>query len=97
LHWIDAETQAFLDGLVSSVATARMLLLVNYRPEYTHSWANLRHYAQLRIPPLGAEVAESLLDLMLGNDPSVAPLKPLLVARTEGNPFFLEESVRGLV
>ena len=96
LHWIDAETQAFLDSLVPSVATARLLLLVNYRPEYAHGWANLRNYSQLRIAPLGPEVAESLLAVLLGNDPSVGPLKPLLVERTEGNPFFLEESVRSL-
>jgi class 3 adenylate cyclase/tetratricopeptide (TPR) repeat protein len=97
LHWVDSETQAFLDSLVASIGTARMLLLVNYRPEYAHGWTNLSNYSQLRIAPLGAEVAESLLELMLGNDLSVAPLKPLLVARTEGNPFFLEESIRSLV
>jgi predicted ATPase len=96
LHWIDAETQAFLDCLVPSLGTARMLLLVNYRPEYVHGWTNLRNYSQLRIAPLGPDVAESLLDVMLGNDPSVGPLKSLLVERTEGNPFFLEESVRSL-
>jgi class 3 adenylate cyclase/tetratricopeptide (TPR) repeat protein len=97
LHWIDSETQAFLDALVPSMTTARLLLLVNYRPEYAHGWMNLRNYSQLRIEPLGPEVAESLLELLLGTDPSVAALKPLLVERTEGNPFFLEESVRSLV
>jgi len=97
LHWIDSETQAFLDSLVPSLATSQMLLLVNYRPEYVHGWMNLGNYAQVRIAPLGAEIASSLLELILGSDPSVAPLKPLLVARTEGNPFFLEESVRSLV
>jgi tetratricopeptide (TPR) repeat protein len=97
LHWIDSETQAFLDGVVSSLATSRMLLLVNYRPEYAHGWTNLRHYTQLRIAPLAVDVAGSLLELMLGPDPTVVPLTPLLIARTEGNPFFLEESVRDLV
>jgi hypothetical protein len=38
LHWIDAETQAFLESLVESLPTARLLLLVNYRPEYRHGW-----------------------------------------------------------
>jgi class 3 adenylate cyclase len=60
LHWIDAETQAFLDSLVPSVAAARLLLLVNYRPEYAHGWGNLGTYTQLRIAPLGPEVAEPL-------------------------------------
>ena len=97
LHWIDAETQALLDGLIESVPTARVLLLVNYRPEYTHRWGNRGYYIQLRIDPLGQASAEDLLASLLGEHASVASLRPLLIQRTEGNPFFLEESVRSLV
>jgi class 3 adenylate cyclase/tetratricopeptide (TPR) repeat protein len=97
LHWIDGETQAFLDSLVESLPGARILLAVNYRPEYRHGWSERSCYRQLRIDPLGAESAQNLLEGLLGSDPSVAKLKPLLIERTQGNPLFLEESVRGLV
>ena len=97
LHWIDGETQAFLDGLVESLPTASILLAVNYRPEYQHGWARKTYYRQLRIDPLPPESAEALLTTLLGGDPSVAPLRRLLIARTEGNPLFLEESIRALV
>jgi class 3 adenylate cyclase/tetratricopeptide (TPR) repeat protein len=97
LHWIDAETQALLDTLVESLPTARLLLLVNYRPEYQHGWGNKTYYTQLRLDPLPPASAEDLLQALLGDDPSLAPLTRLLIARTEGNPFFLEESVRALV
>jgi class 3 adenylate cyclase len=97
LHWIDAETQAFLNSLVESLPTARMLLLVNYRPEYQHPWGNKSYYTQLRIDPLPAAGAEELLQALLGEDPSMNPLKRFLITRTEGNPFFLEESVRALI
>jgi class 3 adenylate cyclase/tetratricopeptide (TPR) repeat protein len=97
LHWIDAETQAFLDGLVESVPTARALLLVNYRPEYEHVWGRKTYYVQLRIDPLPPESAEALLSALLGEDRALEPLKRALIERTEGNPFFLEESVRTLV
>ncbi len=97
LHWIDSETQAFLDSLVESSPTARLLLLVNYRPEYLHGWGSKTYYSQLRIDPLPPESAEELLQALLGSDSSLAPLKQLLIARTEGNPFFLEESIRTLV
>jgi tetratricopeptide (TPR) repeat protein len=97
LHWIDAETQTFLDSVVDSLPTAAMLLAVNYRPEYRHDWGNKTYYRQLRIDPLSADSAEALLRALLGDDPAVEPLKRLLVARTEGNPLFLEESVRTLV
>ena len=97
LHWIDTETQALLDRLVDSLPTACLLLLVNYRPEYQHGWGSKTYYAQLRLDPLPPASAEELLAALLGNDPSVQPLTQLLIARTQGNPFFLEESVRTLV
>ena len=97
LHWIDGETEAVLDALVESLPTARMLLLVNYRPEYQHGWGNKTYYRQLRLDALPAASADELLEALLGTDASLGPLKRLLIERTEGNPFFLEESVRTLV
>jgi class 3 adenylate cyclase/tetratricopeptide (TPR) repeat protein len=97
LHWIDSETQALLDSLVESLPTARLLLLVNYRPEYQHAWGGKTYYLQLRIDPLLPQSAEELLNALLGDDRTLAPLTRMLIARTEGNPFFLEESVRTLV
>jgi len=44
LHWIDSETQALLDGLVESLPATRLLLLVNYRPEYQHAWVSRTYY-----------------------------------------------------
>jgi tetratricopeptide (TPR) repeat protein len=97
LHWIDSETQALLDSLVESLPTTRLLLLVNYRPEYAHGWARKTYYQQLRLDPLPTASAEALLQDLLGDDTGLAGLKRLLIERTEGNPFFLEEGVRGLV
>ena len=97
LHWIDSETQAVLDLLVESLPTARVLLLVNYRPEYQHGWGSKTYYTQLRLDPLPEASADSLLQALLGDDPGLVPLTQLLIARTQGNPFFLEESVRTLV
>ena len=96
LHWIDAETQALLDSLVESLPTAPLLLLINYRPEYQHSWGSKTFYTQLRLDPLPPVSAEGLLQALLGDDPSLTPLQRLLIERTAGNPFFLEESVRTL-
>ncbi len=97
LHWIDSETQAFLDTLFESLPTARILVLVNYRPEYQHAWGGKTYYTQLRIDPLPAESAGEFLHALLGPDAGLDPLRRLLIERTEGNPFFLEESVRALV
>jgi tetratricopeptide (TPR) repeat protein len=97
LHWIDAETQAFLDGIVESLPTARLLLLVNYRPEYQHGWGTRTCYRQIRIDPLPPESAEEFLKALIGTAAELEPLERALIGRTEGNPFFLEESVRTLV
>jgi predicted ATPase/class 3 adenylate cyclase len=97
LHWIDSETQALLNSLVESLPTSRLLLLVNYRPEYQHGWGSKTYYTQLRLDPLPPVSADEFLQVLLGDDPRLKPLTNLLIARTEGNPFFLEESVRTLV
>ncbi|MGH7323574.1 MAG: AAA family ATPase [Candidatus Rokuibacteriota bacterium] len=97
LHWIDAETQALLDSLMESLPTARLLLLTNYRPEYQHGWGSKTYYRQLQVDPLPPESAATLLDALLGADATLALLKRLVIERTEGNPFFIEESIRSLV
>ncbi len=97
LHWIDDETQAFLNLLADSIGTARILLLVNYRPEYRHGWSNKTCYTQLRLDPLGVASAEEMLSALLGANPELDPFKRLVIERTEGNPFFMEEMVQVLL
>jgi class 3 adenylate cyclase/tetratricopeptide (TPR) repeat protein len=97
LHWIDSETEALLDSIIDSLPTARLLLLVNYRPEYQHGWGSKTFYTQVRVDPLPAGTADAFLDTLLGDDASLSPVKQLLMERTQGNPFFLEESVQSLV
>ena len=97
LHWIDSETQAWLDLLVESLPTARLLLLVNYRPEYGHGWGSKTSYQQVRLDTLPMASAEELLEGLLGAGSGLEDLRRLLIHRTQGNPLFLEESVRALV
>jgi class 3 adenylate cyclase/tetratricopeptide (TPR) repeat protein len=97
LHWIDTETLTFLNRLVDGLQDTRILLLVNYRPEYRHAWANKTYYSQSRLDPLTLASADELLRSLLGDVPELVPLKALLIERTQSNPFFLEESVRTLI
>jgi class 3 adenylate cyclase/tetratricopeptide (TPR) repeat protein len=96
LHWIDSETQALLNLLVEGIATSRILLLVNYRPEYRHQWGNKTYYTQLRLDPLGKDSAAEMLIMLIGDGESLAPARRLIIERTEGNPFFMEEMVQAL-
>jgi class 3 adenylate cyclase/tetratricopeptide (TPR) repeat protein len=97
LHWLDPETQAFLNSFIEVLPDLRVLLVVSYRPQYRHQWANAPCYRHLRIGPLPSSTAEALLRSLLGHDPSLQTLIPLLIERTDGNPFFLEETVRTFI
>jgi tetratricopeptide (TPR) repeat protein len=97
LHWIDEQTQEFLNLLADSIGTARILLLVSYRPEYSHLWGSKTYYTQLRLDPLGHESAEEMLTTLMGDSTDLAPLRKLIIERTEGNPFFMEEMVQVLL
>ncbi len=70
LHWIDTETQALLDSLVESLPTARLLLLVNYRPEYQHGWGSKTYYTQLRLDPLPPASADDFCRPCSGTTPA---------------------------
>jgi predicted ATPase len=96
LHWIDTQTQALLEVLADSIASVRILLLVNYRPEYWDEWTNKSNYSQLRLPPLDSSGGAAMLASLLGEGVELDPLKRLIAGRTGGNPFFIEEIVQGL-
>jgi class 3 adenylate cyclase/tetratricopeptide (TPR) repeat protein len=97
LHWNDTLTLSLLRAVVSSIHDSRVLLLVSYRPEHHDEWKEQPHYRQIQLNPLGQEGVEQLLQVLLGADPQLGPLKKVLVAHTGGNPFFVEEIVRTLV
>ena len=97
LQWLDSETEAFLGYLIERVQRARILILVNYRPEYQSTWRNRDNHTEVRLNPLGPAEAQGLLAVLLGDDPGLGPLKQLVLRKTEGNPFFMEEVVRTLV
>jgi class 3 adenylate cyclase/tetratricopeptide (TPR) repeat protein len=97
LHWVDEGTQGFLNLLADSIGTAKILLLINYRPEYSHRWNSKTYYTRLRLDPLGEESADEMLSALLGDGAELAPLKRLIIEKTEGNPFFMEETVEVLL
>jgi class 3 adenylate cyclase/tetratricopeptide (TPR) repeat protein len=96
LHLIDEETQALLSLLADSIVESPVLLLLNYRPEYRHDWGNQASYTQLRLQPLGRESAEEMLTALVGDNVELAPLKRIIIEKSEGTPFFMEEIVQSL-
>jgi class 3 adenylate cyclase/tetratricopeptide (TPR) repeat protein len=97
LHWADTESLALLDILVASIPTARMVLVVTYRPEYQHEWGGRSCYQQIRIDPLAPDSAADLVRALVGDGREARLLVDHLIEQTDGNPFFLEECIRSLV
>jgi tetratricopeptide (TPR) repeat protein len=96
VHWIDPESAAFLAGLIDVVPSTRVVLLVNYRPEYAAPWSGRPAYRRISLEPLGGPAVGELLDALLGRHPSIEPVKTAVAARSAGNPFFAEELVHSL-
>ncbi|MCA0302561.1 MAG: AAA family ATPase [Proteobacteria bacterium] len=94
LHFLDTGSESILEVLADSLVGTRLLLLVNFRPGFAASWMRIENYEQISLPPLNQAAAGELVHGLLGDDPSVAPLVPLIGDRARGNPFFIEELVR---
>jgi len=97
LHWFDGGSAAFLEPLVDAAIGSRLLVLLNFRPEYQAPWMGKSYYHQLPLAPLGPDAIRELVAALLGNDPSTAGLADAIHARTLGNPFFTEEVVQNLI
>ena len=91
VHWADDTSERFLTSLASAIAGARVLLLATYRPGCRPAWLELSHATQITLPRLGPfdslEVVRSVLEV----DDVPEALGRVILARGEGNPFFLEE------
>jgi len=96
LHWIDAQTEEFLKLMAQAIGTARILLIVNYRPEYVSSWVNQSYFTQIRLDPLSELAATEMLSDMLGHNERLTDLQRLIFDKSSGTPFFMEEMVKAL-
>ena len=97
LHWFDPQSEAFLERLIESYPGSRTLVVTNFRPEFSARWMRHSYCRQLPLAPLAEQAISELLGGLLGVDLSMAPLVSFVLERTGGNPFFVEEVVRGLI
>jgi adenylate cyclase len=97
LHWIDESSEAMLSEMLASLQGTNTLAVVNFRPEYSLGWSQAPIYRSLDLQPLGQADTRELLRDLAGEDPSLDGLEEPIHARTQGNPFFVEEIVRELV
>jgi len=94
LHWIDSTSEEFLASLAEVIPGARLLLVGTYRDGYRPSWREKSYATQVSLQPLAPEESLHIVKSVLGADRAADSLYELIVAKAEGNPFFVEELAR---
>ena len=97
LQWIDPTSEAFFARLVDSIAGAPILVLATYRPGYQPPWLDKSYATQLTVSPLSPEDSVQIVRAVLSTETVPAPLAQTILAKAQGNPFFLEEIAQTLV
>jgi len=97
LHWIDRTSEDFLTYFIDWLASSRMMLIVLYRPEYTHRWGSKSYYSQIGVGQLSTKTSAQLVESILEEGEVVPELSELVLSRASGNPLFLEELTRSLL
>ena len=97
LHWIDKTSEEFLDYMIGWLPTTRILLLLLYRPEYTHTWGSKSYYGKIGVDQLSAITSAELVQAILEGGEVIPELNDLILGRAAGNPFFMEELTHSLL
>jgi len=97
LHWIDRSSEECLKYLLDSISGARVFLIFTYRPEFVHTWGAKSYHNQLNLNRLSNREVLKMVASLLGTADLARDLEELILEKTEGVPFFLEEFIRSLI
>jgi predicted ATPase len=96
LHWSDKSSEESLKDLLDSIAGAQVFLIFTYRPEFVHTWAGKSYHSQVNLNRLSNRGSLTMVSCLLGTEDINADLEELILEKTEGVPFFIEEFMRSL-
>ena len=97
LHWMDKTSEAFLGYLTGWLANTPIMLLLLYRPEYTHPWGSKSYYTKVGLDQLGTDSSSELVKAILEEGEAAPELTQLILNRAAGNPLFMEEFTHTLL
>jgi predicted ATPase/class 3 adenylate cyclase len=96
LHWIDKSSEDATKYVLESIPGARVLLIFSYRPEFVHTWGSKSYHSQVNLNRLSNRETLAMAAHILGTDDIDNDLENLILEKTEGIPFFIEEFIRSL-
>jgi class 3 adenylate cyclase/tetratricopeptide (TPR) repeat protein/regulation of enolase protein 1 (concanavalin A-like superfamily) len=97
LHWIDSLSMELLTSLVESIANAPVGIIAVYRPEFAHTWGGKSYYTQINLSPLSDTESQQLVESVLQIPEFPKEIRDMILSKSEGNPFFVEEVIRTLI
>ena len=97
LHWADPSTLEFLVLCLDQVPTARMLMLLTFRPEFTPSWTVHSHVSHLVLNRLGRKQTSTIVEQITGGQALPVEVLQQIVAKTDGVPLFVEEITKSVI
>jgi tetratricopeptide (TPR) repeat protein len=96
LHWIDKSSEDYLKGLLDSISGERVFLIFTYRPEYVHKWGAKSYHSQVTLNRLSNRESLAMVSHLLGTEEIDRQLEELILEKTEGVPFYIEEFIKSL-
>jgi len=96
LHWIDRSSEEYLKNLLDSISGARVFLIYTYRPEFVHTWGGRSYHSQVNLNRLSNRETLAMVTYILSTEKIDSNLEDLILEKTEGVPFFIEEFIKSL-
>jgi class 3 adenylate cyclase/tetratricopeptide (TPR) repeat protein len=96
LHWIDKSSEELSKYLLRSIVGAKVLLIFTYRPEYIPSWHTKSYHSQINLNRLSNQQSIEMVSSLLGSKNLDSELEKLIIKKTEGVPFYIEEFLKSL-
>jgi class 3 adenylate cyclase/tetratricopeptide (TPR) repeat protein len=96
LHWSDKSSEEILKYVLEGIPGARVLMIFTYRPEFVHTWGGKSYHNQINLNRLSNRESLSMVGDLLNIDHIDNDLEELILEKTEGVPFFIEEFIRSL-
>jgi len=96
LHWLDQSSEDVLKYVLESIPGAKVLNLFTYRPEFVHTWGAKSYHSQLNLNRLSNRESLAMVYYLLGTEEIDRDLEELILEKTEGVPFFIEEFIKSL-
>ncbi|MGD9031130.1 MAG: adenylate/guanylate cyclase domain-containing protein [Desulfobacteraceae bacterium] len=96
LHWMDKSSEDVLKYLLEGIAGSRVLLIFTYRPEFVHTWGGKSYHSQVNLNRLSNRESLAVVYYLLGTEEIDRDLEELILEKTEGVPFFIEDFIKSL-